>query len=994
MGNAYGTPSLASFNPDNASQIFAALDVKRQGYLTLQELMSAGSPGVVLPHSLPALYFVDTEKNGRITRSEFAALLRFCQVEKQKAHVNVCRDKVFRDVITRASAAGVKDCSSTCRTSFRRFSSHSNVRSLFSRNPSAFNLAMLTSDAEAAHGVATATAAAAASTVNHASCCRPSRRPPLPTASSTPVPRSERVFDPMDSSESYSSDFSRQAAQLDLSPPSSSSSASSSSSGSSSTSSESLADSEVEDSGDAGSGQPQAMLEPLDAKFCTAIDAAVIEGIARFHIHKLADMLHTECSRELFMQWLWKLVDFNANGMITLEELRVFLAALEEDGIDLQELAFYRETGASLGESIINEFDTTHTGVLEQDEFMVLADLVTREYEHWENRHLDCIGNYELGRTIGRGSSGVVRLGVNVETHEKFAVKIVRKGQCTDMCCVDREIQALKSAKQEHIVGLEEVLESEENVFLILELCGGGSLSSVVRLHPGERMPEAIARLYIRQMFEALAFCHGIGICHRDFRLENVLLNNDGVVKITDFGHSKMFVPGSGWDIHSTMLVGSVYNLSPEQVEGKLYSGEKIDIWSTGICLYCLLVGHPPFYDQDTVTLLANVSTGTFLIPSHVSSEASDLIRCMIRVPPDERVPLCELLQHPWFYSGDTCRPDMDIYSIPVDDYFKKRPDLAQMIMAGTIHEHNLHFHLADALNPKSSPDDLRGQEWSLKCLCPQMDIKFSISLFTKPPTVRTNPRVLQSTPSRADGALQAEQVAAFPALPSPSMVVPEPYAFREDDFDSDGDSIDDSVNSERATSDVAGEYSYSAIGSESWPPHFNAEPVRSKSLGGCSTDDSLSSILRRGNGEIDAVTDDCPFIGAAHGDTAGDPTDVFGMRSASRLCDKSKQFDAFPYQRVIPRKKMPEATRLFNSDRRIAAAAAAARACKIPRSYTIDSVVACASSGVRARNGKGSGLDSSRLPSRVGAIRASASITKSLAHRPSRGHTSQSPRP
>lgn len=464
----------------------------------------------------------------------------------------------------------------------------------------------------------------------------------------------------------------------------------------------------------------------------TALDAAVVENIMHANIHKLADSLHTEGSREKFMAWLWELADFNGSGVVTLEELRVFLAALSEDAIDLEELAFYRHDGEPLEVCIINEFDTTHAGLLSRDEFMVLADLVTREYEFWENRHLDRIGDYELGRTIGRGSSGVVRLAMHVESRKKFAVKIIKKGKCSDLSRLDREIQSLMAAKHENIVALEEVLDSDNNIFIVMELCGGGSMVDIVRLYPEERMPEETARFFVRQVFDALAFCHGQGICHRDVRLDNLMLDNSGNVKITDFGHSGMYTPG--WDLFSTALVGSVYNLSPEQILGQLYSGEKIDIWSAGVAVYCLLVGRPPFFEPEVNALLESITACRFEVPDFVSANAGDLIRCMVRASPDERISMQQMLHHPWFYDGPEYGPSMNVVVFPVDLFFRKRPDIAEMILAITIYQHSLHFHLADTQNPMSSPEDQRGQDWTLKCLCPKNDIKFTVSLFTQSP--------------------------------------------------------------------------------------------------------------------------------------------------------------------------------------------------------------------------------------------------------------------
>lgn len=684
----------------------------------------------MMPHSLPALFFFDVVKDGTLTQEEFVELVHFCHSEKRKVEAALSHDKPFRDLILRASKAGVKDCSVHGRTSFRRFSSYSNVRSIFSSRDLA---APCTSST-----VTTPSIAHADSPASH------SALPPLhPHTQCHDTPDDSRS--PSESSDEVRSEEKCTAASID--PVHQHRHSSESSVSSEHDESRMYSSLSAKDRGvamyasqreffapDHDDDDDQCKSDPdlRDPKNRTALDAAVVENIMRANIHKLADLLHTEGTREQFMEWLWNLADFNDIGVVTLAELRVLLSALDEDGIDLEELVFYKEVGVPLEECIINEFDTSHSGLLRKEEFLVLADLITREYEFWENRHLERVGDYELGRTIGRGSSGVVRLAVHVGTREKVAIKIIKKGKCSDMSRLDREIQSLMAARHDHIVALHEVLDSEANLFIVMELCGGGSLVDIVRLYPEERMPEETARFFMRQVFGALAFCHQNFICHRDVRLDNLLLDNAGNVKVTDFGHSGIYTPG--WDLFSTSLVGSLYNLSPEQVCGQCYSGEKIDVWSAGVAVYCLLVGRPPFFEPDVQPLLDRIRNCDFEIPDFVSPQANDLIRCMIRAVPEERITIQQMLHHPWFYAGPEYGPCMNVVVIPVDMVFAKRPGIAGITMAITIYQHNLHFHLADSRNPNSSPEDQRGQEWTLKCLCPRNDIKFTVSLFTKEP--------------------------------------------------------------------------------------------------------------------------------------------------------------------------------------------------------------------------------------------------------------------
>ena len=661
----------------------------------------------------------------------------------------------------------------------------------------------------------------------------------------------------------------------------------------------------------------------------------------RANIHKLADSLRSEGSRENFMEWLWNLTNFNESGVVTLAELRVLLSALEEDGIDLEELVFYKEVGAPLEESIINEFDMSHAGLLRKEEFLVLADLITREYEFWENRHLERIGDYELGRTIGRGSSGVVRLAMHVGTREKVAIKIIKKGKCSDMSRLDREIQSLMGAKHEHIVALKEVLDSENNLFIVMELCGGGSLVDIVRLYPEERMPEETARFFMRQVFEALAFCHRNYICHRDVRLDNLLLDNIGNVKLTDFGHSGIYSPG--WDLFSTSLVGSLYNLSPEQVAGQCYSGEKIDVWSAGVAVYCLLIGRPPFFEAEVQTLLNKIRDCDFEIPDFLSPQAADLIRCMIRAAPAERITIEQMLHHPWFYNGPEYGPCMNVVVIPVDMVFTKRPGVAGITMAITIYQHNLHFHLADSSNRNSAPEDQRGQEWTLKCLDPRNDIKFSVSLFTKEPDPGPKNGRVRFPMSARSSCSQLPEVGS--PMESPGRLRRGASTGNSPVSGNRGPSFGahksvtsamQSLDEEKLADVTSGEDGHSSSGLYGSRPPVPRRLVKITPL-------NIAAHIRDHADEDADLFEKFEFRTHSKLADAETPREEVGSFTSSssrppslrnkrksrhgrsRSLDDSEKFehlnrpaavDAFPYQKVYPQREMPESARCFTFDK------------------------------------------------------------------------------
>lgn len=250
-----------------------------------------------------------------------------------------------------------------------------------------------------------------------------------------------------------------------------------------------------------------------------------------------------------------------------------------------------------------------------------------------------------MTHVLGEGSYGIVREGTYLSDGRKCAVKTMKRGTVSDMSKMDVEIQAMMLLKHPNVVRLLDVLEDDTFIYLVMELCGGGSLYQYIKDRPFD---EELARFYFSQLIEGLSYCHEMGVCHRDLRLENLLLDNDGLLKITDFGQARIFK--KGWDIFTTQLVGSLYHLSPEQINGKIYSGEKIDIWSAGIILYSFLTSHLPFCSSDIMEMFEDIKAGRYTYPADVavSDEAKDLISCMIEVDPDKRIPVNVIRDHPW----------------------------------------------------------------------------------------------------------------------------------------------------------------------------------------------------------------------------------------------------------------------------------------------------------------------------------------------------------
>jgi len=404
----------------------------------------------------------------------------------------------------------------------------------------------------------------------------------------------------------------------------------------------------------------------------------------------LVNSLKSNKGRKRFIEWLYRLADTTQDSTVSQGELVVFLKAISADGInpesfvdpaedydddrrrptlpldpepepeplvrtrsdhtvrksvDEQRKPGYLE---QLAERIMERYNDSGTGRLAKEEFMQLAAMVEREYELMDNAYTgaDLIGPYRLTRTLGKGAEGVVKLGVNTESGEKKAVKIIRKGNIAALSRVDTEVEAMVMLDHPSVVAVKEVLETEASIFLVMEYCAGGHLEDYIS--PTRPMSEAAGRFYFGQLMAGVTYCHEKGVCHRDLRVENLMLDNRGHLKITDFGHAGIFQ--QGWDVFQTMMVGSVSHLAPEQITGTVYSGEKIDIWSMGIILYLMVMGRAPFQAESPEELLEHIKEGQYLKPTEgvISEECCAVIDSMLQVEQQARKPLVELKEMAW----------------------------------------------------------------------------------------------------------------------------------------------------------------------------------------------------------------------------------------------------------------------------------------------------------------------------------------------------------
>jgi len=256
------------------------------------------------------------------------------------------------------------------------------------------------------------------------------------------------------------------------------------------------------------------------------------------------------------------------------------------------------------------------------------------------------IGQYVLGKNLGIGAFGKVKLATHCITGHKVAVKILNKAKIKQLGMeekVQREINILHLCTHPHIIRLYEVIDTPTDIFLVNEYVSGGELFDYI-VSKG-RLSADEARNFFHQIVSGVEYCHFQKIVHRDLKPENLLLDSNLNIKIADFGLSNIMRDG---DFLRTSC-GSPNYAAPEVISGHLYAGPEVDVWSCGVILYALLCGSLPFDDESIPNLFKKIKSGMYSLPSHLSQLARNLIPRMLEVDPMKRITIPEIRLHPWF---------------------------------------------------------------------------------------------------------------------------------------------------------------------------------------------------------------------------------------------------------------------------------------------------------------------------------------------------------
>ncbi|KAK9012589.1 hypothetical protein V6N11_040634 [Hibiscus sabdariffa] len=254
--------------------------------------------------------------------------------------------------------------------------------------------------------------------------------------------------------------------------------------------------------------------------------------------------------------------------------------------------------------------------------------------------------NYKLGKTLGIGSFGKVKIAEHILSGHKVAIKILNRRKIKNMEMeekVRREIKILRLFMHPHIIRLYEVIETATDIFVVMEYVKSGELFDYI-VEKG-RLQEDEARNFFQHIVSGVEYCHRNMVVHRDLKPENLLLDSKCNVKIADFGLSNIMRDGH----FLKTSCGSPNYAAPEVIFGKLYAGPEVDVWSCGVILYALLCGTLPFDDENIPNLFKKIKGVIYTLLSHLSPGVRDLIPRMLVVDPMKRMTIPEIRQHPWF---------------------------------------------------------------------------------------------------------------------------------------------------------------------------------------------------------------------------------------------------------------------------------------------------------------------------------------------------------
>ncbi|CAO3589605.1 unnamed protein product [Absidia cylindrospora] len=269
-----------------------------------------------------------------------------------------------------------------------------------------------------------------------------------------------------------------------------------------------------------------------------------------------------------------------------------------------------------------------------------------------QNRPKLKLTDFHILRTLGTGSFGRVHLVQSKVNVRYYAIKVLKKTEVVRLKQVEHtnnEKHILESVGNPFVVNLWGTFQDTVNLYMVMDYVPGGELFSILRR--SQRFPDHVAKFYAAEVVLAIEYLHSKDIIYRDLKPENLLLDAQGHIKITDFGFAK-HVPDITWT-----LCGTPDYLAPEVIQSKGY-GKAVDWWSLGILIFEMLAGHPPFFDDDHLKLYEKILAGRIKWPSYFDPSAKDLLRRLLTSDLSKRFGNLrngaeDVKRHAWFEGVD-----------------------------------------------------------------------------------------------------------------------------------------------------------------------------------------------------------------------------------------------------------------------------------------------------------------------------------------------------
>lgn len=286
------------------------------------------------------------------------------------------------------------------------------------------------------------------------------------------------------------------------------------------------------------------------------------------------------------------------------------------------------------------------------------------------------LADFEIVRYVGKGASGRVYLVKNKETKEQQALKVIDKSTVYESGdsyrhVLDERLILEMVCAHPFILGMRSAFQNTKRLFLVTEFCAGGDMFEYMnrRCTP---MTEEITRAIASELLLAIEHIHSLGVVYRDLKLENVLLDGDGHVRLADFGLSKRLCHDGGEMRRTSTFCGTREYVAPEMIAGTQYD-TSVDIWAFGILLYEMLCGRTPFYSKEGSEIYDRISQAPIYYPQELSGEVQDLLSRLLNRNTDARLGMgasgiSAIKAHPWFADVDWTA----VYSMSNDSPIKK----------------------------------------------------------------------------------------------------------------------------------------------------------------------------------------------------------------------------------------------------------------------------------------------------------------------------------